>query len=69
MKDGFTSESADAFVISSNIYKPFIFLSLKIWIFVTANCLEIEDVFKFDSLEACKGKKAALDWLALSTDF
>ena len=25
---------------------------------VTEICLEIEDVFKFDSLGACKGKKA-----------
>ena len=41
-------------------YKPFIFLSLKIWILVTA----IEDVFKFDSLEASKGKKAVLGLLA-----
>ena len=45
-------------------YEPFIFLSLKIWILVTAICLEIEDVFKFDSLEACKGKKARIGWLA-----
>ena len=39
-------------------YEPFIFLSVKIWIMVTEICLEIEDVFKFDSLGACKGKKA-----------
>ena len=39
--------------------KHFIFLNLEIWILLTENCLEIEDVFKkFDSLEACKGKKA-----------
>ena len=24
----------------------------------TENCLEIEDILKFESLEACKGKKA-----------
>ena len=36
----------------------------KIWILVTKNCLEIEDVLKFDSLEACEGKKATLDGLA-----
>ena len=36
-----------------------IFLNLEIWILQTENRLEIEDVFKkFDSLEACKGKKA-----------
>ena len=44
-------------------YEPFIFLSLKIWILVTEICLEIEDVFKFDSLEAFKGKKTVLGWL------
>jgi hypothetical protein len=31
---------------------------------VTENCLEIEDILKFESLEACKGKKAAFGWLA-----
>ena len=36
----------------------FIFLNLKIWILLTENCLEIEDVLKFESLEPCKGKKA-----------
>ena len=41
----------------------FIFLNLKIWILVTENCLEIEDVLKFESLEACKGKKVAFGWL------
>ena len=34
--------------------KPFILLSQKTLILVTEICLEIEDVFKFDSLEACK---------------
>ena len=33
------------------------------WALVTENCLEIEGVFKFDSLEACKGKKVAIDCL------
>ena len=27
-------------------------------------CLEIEDVFKFDSLETCKSKKDTVGWLA-----
>ena len=31
--------------------KHFILLNLKIWILVTENCLEIEDVLKFESLE------------------
>ena len=39
------------------------FPNLKIWILVTEICLEIEDVFKFDSFEAFKGKKAMLGWL------
>ena len=43
--------------------KHFIFLNLEIWILVTENCLEIEDVLKFDSLEACKGKKATFGLL------
>ena len=41
----------------------FSFLKLKIWILETENFLEIEDVLKFESLEACKGKKATFDWL------
>ena len=43
----------------------FIFLNLKIWILVAVNCLEIENVLKFESLEleACKGKKATFGWL------
>ena len=48
-------------------YEPFIILSLKIWILLTAIILEIEDIFQFDSLEACKGKKATVGlagWLA-----
>ena len=43
-------------------YEPFIFLSLIIWTLVTQVCLEIENVFKFDSLESCKGKKAPVHW-------
>ena len=31
---------------------------------MTENCLEIEEVIKFESSEACKGKKAAIGWLA-----
>ena len=34
-----------------------------IWILVTENSIEIEDVLKFESLEASKGKKAAFGWL------
>ena len=34
----------------------FIYLSLEIWILVTEICLEIEDIFKFDSFETNKGK-------------
>ena len=30
---------------------------------MTENCLEIEDVLKFESLEACKGKKATFRYL------
>ena len=41
----------------------FIFLKLEIWILATENCLEVVDVLKFESLEACKGKKTALGWL------
>ena len=36
----------------------------KFEILVTDTFLEIEDVFKFDSLKACKGKKAIIGWLA-----
>ena len=41
-----------------------IFLNLKIRILVTEICLEIENILQFDISEACKGKKAKLDWLA-----
>ena len=37
---------------------------MKIWILVTKICLAIEDVFKLDSLEACKGKKITIGGLA-----
>ena len=30
---------------------------------VTENCVEIEDVLKFERLEACKDKKAVCGWL------
>ena len=30
---------------------------------MTENCLEIEEVLKFKSLEACKGKKTTFGWL------
>ena len=35
----------------------FSFLKLKIWFFVTENCLEIENALRFGSLEAFKDKK------------
>ena len=41
----------------------FSFLKLKIWILETENFLEIEDVLKFESLEACKVKNTAFGWL------
>ena len=41
----------------------FIFLNMQIGILVTEHGLEIEDVLKFESLETCKGKKAAFGWL------
>ena len=44
-------------------YEPFIFLSLKFLILVTELCLEIENVLKFDILEACKGTKAVIGLL------
>ena len=56
-KGGFFSES------TSNIW-TFYFLNLEIWILVTDFFLEIENVFKFDTLKACKGKKAIIGWLA-----
>ena len=43
--------------------KKIIFLNFKIWILVAEYCLEIEDALKFESLETCKGKKAAFGWL------
>ena len=33
------------------------------WLSVTESYLEIDDVLKFESLVAWKGKKAAFDWL------
>ena len=63
IKGKFLSEDTDVFVISPN--RPtFYFPELEnLSLVVTENCLEIEDVLKFESLEACKGKKAAFDWL------
>ena len=49
------SESTDALVISSNLLQ---FLAWKNWILLIEICFEIEDAFKFDSLEVCNGKKA-----------
>ena len=52
LKVRFFSEITDVFVITLN-RQTFFFPE-------TENCLEIEDVLKFESLEPCKGKKAAL---------
>ena len=62
-KGKFLSESTDVFVSKLQTDEPFSFLKQKIWILVTEKCLEIEDVLKYESLEACKGKKAAFGWL------
>ena len=58
----FLSEDTDVFGKSANL-QTFYFLNLKIWILVSENCLQIEDVLKFGSLEACKGKKVGFCWL------
>ena len=47
----------------SQTHKPSILLNLEIWILVTEICFKIEVVWKFDSLEAYKGKKFYA-WLA-----
>ena len=52
----FLSEDADVVVKTPD--EPFPSLKLKLWILVTENCLEIEYILKFESLEALKGKKA-----------
>ena len=57
-KGTFLSEDPDVFVITSN--RPTIFIP------ETENCLEIEDVLLFESLKACKGKKATFGWLGQS---
>ena len=62
-KGTFLSEDTDVFVMYRQTDEQFIFLNLKIWILVTENCLKIEDVLKFESLAACKGKKAPFCWL------
>ena len=36
---------------------------------MTENCIEIEDVLKFECFEACKGKKAAFGWLGQSLKY
>jgi hypothetical protein len=48
------SEDTDVFVITPTD-KHFSTMKLKIRILMTENCIEIEDVLKFESLEACKG--------------
>ena len=55
----FLSEDTDVFVKYPNI------LFFELWILVTENCLEIEDVLNFESLEAFKGKKVTFGWLGL----
>ena len=47
------SEDNDVFVTTPNRRK----------FFFPENCSEIEDVLKFESLEACKGKQVAFGWL------
>ena len=56
-KGMFLSENTDVIVITSN-RQTFSSLKLNFWILVIENYLKIEDVLKFESLEACKGKKA-----------
>ena len=51
----FLSESTDVFIITPS-RQTFFFPE-------TENCFEIEDVLQSESLEACKGKKAAFGWL------
>ena len=41
----------------------FLLKNVKIWILVAEDCLEIEDVLKFESLEVCKRRKATFGWL------
>ena len=41
----------------------FFLKNVKILNLVAENCLEIEDVLKFESLEDGKGKKTAFGWL------
>ena len=62
MKVDSFSESTDKSVLSSN-RQSFYFpecenLNFSDYILVTESCLEIENVIKFDILEACKVKKA-----------
>ena len=49
-KGTFLSEDTDALSYFQT-EEHFIFLNLKIWIWVTENCLEIEDALKFERLE------------------
>ena len=49
------SDDTDVFVITPN-RGTFFFPE-------TENCLEIENVLKFESLEAYEGKKVAFGWL------
>ena len=48
VKGTFLPESTDVFVITPN-RRTFFFPETENWIFVTENCLEIENVLKFES--------------------
>ena len=56
------SEDTDVFVITPN-RRTFFCPETENLNLVTEKCLEIEDVLKFECLEACTGKKAAFGWL------
>ena len=62
-KGTFLLEDTDVFVITPNRRIFFLTetesLNFEFW----RLCLEIEDILKFESLEACNGKKAVFDWL------
>ena len=65
LKGMFLSEGTDVFVITPN-KRTFFFPETENLNFGDWNCLEIEDVLKFEYLEACKGKKAICGWLGQS---
>ena len=61
-KGTFLSESTNVFIMTSN-RRTFFCPETENLNLVTENCLEIDDILKFESLEACKGKKAIFGWL------